>query len=728
MAWFTGWKRRPVWTIAAAVFCLFWLVSSRYTGPAYLSDEIGYLGHAALLAGYVIDGASSWHAGYSLLLAPLFRVFSEPGQIWQAVMALNAAMWAASFLMLMHMVARFFPDHTTSRRILAVAVAAAYPTWLTMSGYAFPTTAIVLVFMISVITAVNVNLQHPWSVIPHSLAVGFLYWVHPTGLAVAAASTLTLAIVTFRKTQFVSLSVHIALVTILIVVYSQGLHPWLLDVGTAPGFPSNEHYQSYASVLPHFARPEFWFRTAVAALGQLSYLTIGSFGLAVFGFVQFVRLAREHLQGTSSKDVRGDGAIGYTSLFVLLSIVGVIFMGSAGFSASDSTPRVDQWIYGRYDEGVLLPFLAIGFLADSRRRWLPLLAGGLLACGALLAVTTAPVKTSNLVTTISFWPQYLVEAPNYLLWMAVGALGVFVFQVARQEGRVGKTVALSLLIGACVLSDLNGQLHHDYKLEMNEPTGFVGIVRESFEPGSCVGFNPEMSADAVLFQRQRFQLHLFYLYDYAYQRMYVGDWLKTCDGPLLTYDVDELRDIPGVVLLGQEVRSGLYVVAKDRDEGFLIPTEALTERTFYRADGWSLRQDLYCYGQSLTRLPSQVGSFRDSTVVSTGRAGFLVYGPNVAMSAGEYRLVVSGSAPVVASAFVDVVSGVGNEQHARSALSATTGDATGVLASGHVFLDRDVVDLEVRVYVGSDDAVRLTGYELVPADSAPASSPQRAVE
>ena len=47
------------WLVAGVVFLVFRLVSSIYGGPTYLSDEIGYLGHAALLAGYTIDGASS---------------------------------------------------------------------------------------------------------------------------------------------------------------------------------------------------------------------------------------------------------------------------------------------------------------------------------------------------------------------------------------------------------------------------------------------------------------------------------------------------------------------------------------------------------------------------------------------------------------------------------------------------------------------------------------------
>ena len=60
----------------------------------------------------------------------------------------------------------------------------------------------------------------------------------------------------------------------------------------------------------------------------------------------------------------------------------------------------------------------------------------------------------------------------------------------------------------------------------------------------------------------------------------------------------------------------------------------------------------------------------------------------------------------------------GNVQHAKFALTPTAEGETGVLASGRVSLDEEVVSFEVRVYVGAEDEVRLDGYELVRIDAA----------
>ncbi len=109
---------------------------------------------------------------------------------------------------------------------------------------------------------------------------------------------------------------------------------------------------------------------------------------------------------------------------------------------------------------------------------------------------------------------------------------------------------------------------------------------------------------------------------------------------------------------------------------------------------------------------------RRGACIRRGAGGFS-YGPYVRMNAGEYTLIVTGAATAVSSAWVDVTSGLGRVQHARFALSPTGGLA-GVLASGTVVLDEDVTYLEVRVYVGPEDDVRLDGFELVPVSGTPA--------
>lgn len=130
-----------------AVFLIYFIFSLQYKIPMYLSDETAYMTKAAAIAGYPTDMASSWYAGYPLLLAPLFWIFSDPFVIWKGVMFLNALMFGASFAILFYLMVYIFPDKSIKQILTAVAVSALYPAFISMSGYSFATPGFILCFM-----------------------------------------------------------------------------------------------------------------------------------------------------------------------------------------------------------------------------------------------------------------------------------------------------------------------------------------------------------------------------------------------------------------------------------------------------------------------------------------------------------------------------------------------------------------------------------------------------
>jgi hypothetical protein len=113
---------------------------------------------------------------------------------------------------------------------------------------------------------------------------------------------------------------------------------------------------------------------------------------------------------------------------------------------------------------------------------------------------------------------------------------------------------------------------------------------------------------------------------------------------------------------------------------------------------------------------SLVGALQEGRLVSSGRAGFLHFGPYVPMVAGHYKLLVRGKGNMTSSAWVDVVSGRGSIEYGKFALARTAHEG-GVLAEGLIQLDAPVEDIEIRVYVGAEDDVSLEGYELVPVET-----------
>ncbi|MBV2206365.1 MAG: hypothetical protein KUL87_13155, partial [Pseudomonas sp.] len=113
------------------------------------------------------------------------------------------------------------------------------------------------------------------------------------------------------------------------------------------------------------------------------------------------------------------------------------------------------------------------------------------------------------------------------------------------------------------------------------------------------------------------------------------------------------------------------------------------------------------HGAALASLNSLVG-YRDTEGArSLGEEGFLLYGPYREAPAGRYRLQVFGTAQQARTAWVDVAARVGSVRYAQFALRPR-GD---VLVDEVVHLPRSERDLEVRVYVGAGDVLRVTGYE-----------------
>jgi len=108
---------------------------------------------------------------------------------------------------------------------------------------------------------------------------------------------------------------------------------------------------------------------------------------------------------------------------------------------------------------------------------------------------------------------------------------------------------------------------------------------------------------------------------------------------------------------------------------------------------------------------TRTGMQKNGELLTTGKNGFLLFGPYVRMKAGRYRLHISGFGKAGPSAWADVVSDYGKSVHARFSLVP---NKRGTVVEGDVVLKEDVENIEVRVYVGEDDRLTLTGYQLVP--------------
>jgi len=559
----------PEWIISISVFFIFWLVNRSYTGPTVLNDEIGYLANAALIAGYIIDGASSYHAGYSFFLAPLFLLFSEPSQIWQAAMVLNAFIWAVSFLLLGRILKTILPEYNREQLFIALFISALYPTWITMSGYVFTTTAFVFVYLLSVLTFLIWKPDKYWTIIPHAFAVGYLYWIHPIGLAVCVASFIIVALVSLREKSYASLLLNFIAVLILIILYREVVDNWLVMLATPEDFiPLYRHYPESERIIGRLFVFDFWLEAAAKAAGQISYLIISSLGFILFGFISSIKKAMQLKTNNTGSNLITPSLY----IYLALSLMGVIAMSVMFLSVGGST-RIDQWIYGRYAEMVVLPLISLGYLSIWNKKVLLIAAIFTIATGLLLN-QIVDLEIINLsITTVAFWPQYMILDNNYFYWMLAGALIMVLLGLVRDHSKLAHILVIVIILVIFLFSSvIQGFIHHFRISAHGTPSEFVEIIRSSYPPGTCVGFDPkEFGHIRDDPRRQKYHLYLFHLHDYKYRRVSPEGWLNKCDGPYLTFDVDGLDQHEGVKLIGQELLSSLYMLIKNDETNITIP-------------------------------------------------------------------------------------------------------------------------------------------------------------
>ena len=142
--------------------------------PVVFADELGYLGNARYLAGAAhlpdLSGAAFYHFGYSIFLIPAFLLFSDPVQVYRAIMVINAFLISSLYFSL------FYILHTVLGKekkvsIVISFVTCLYPAFLLQSNIAWAENAFIPFYGLT-IAGVGILLNH--KSYPAAVLFGFL--------------------------------------------------------------------------------------------------------------------------------------------------------------------------------------------------------------------------------------------------------------------------------------------------------------------------------------------------------------------------------------------------------------------------------------------------------------------------------------------------------------------------------------------------------------------------
>jgi glycosyltransferase involved in cell wall biosynthesis len=122
--------------------------------------------------------------------------------------------------------------------------------------------------------------------------------------------------------------------------------------------------------------------------------------------------------------------------------------------------------------------------------------------------------------------------------------------------------------------------------------------------------------------------------------------------------------------------------------------------------------DMHRFWGGDSRLCSQVGKRLGRDIVSTGKAGYLIYGPYIPLGEGQYQVVIRGSLGEdgAGAARIEVAIDQGTRILAQSGL--TKFGENDCLFSLPLSLDEPCTDLEVRVWVDGQSKLTISMLEI----------------
>ena len=693
-------RRSLPWLVLALVILVVVLVGiGRYGGPAYRSDEIGYLSKAAAIAGLHNSLASSWHGGYPLLLSPFFRLAGTVEGAWPAVILVNglAVLVALGCYWRCLRTTGLCSREVGFRLILLGLLFLGTTAYI---GWAFTNC---LMMALVALLALLLSARHSSlaSAGAIGLVAGYGVWVHPTGVflvfAAAIASLVRADPGAGRRQAVLILAVGL----LMAVTYARLVHPWISTLqGGVEG-----HYEGQIRGYLEQLRDQPLATLTILAVGFVNGWATSS--IATLGYLAAALLALPNVLRT-----RRHSRLAPVLLFLLLTWLAlVVFSAFLALSNPDDFPGA---FFQRYTQpllpGVLIFGLALSpptlrgrlpaLLLSAVPILLALLAAiflrtydesfsvvdGLSAATIFLADGDARVMlATGLVATalvqLGGWRAYLLVAGSlwFVGWQGMDRIHRKVLaSYSRIPALTRATRTLSRAgLQPCVHVVRTPLTPSEHTQTLNY---YLSGQKIAFVDAETLG---STTCDVILRPGDS-EAH-------DHSRLY-SNTQPICRPMILdTFSTYVLEDCSN----GAYRASGVHVSLLDVDRDLIDldralrlspPGYRLVYATHTSAMGSNVRSPSLRPG-SLSRAPGPVPFEEDQS---------LLYGAYLDLGPGRYRAVFDGLTLQEGSLTIDVLSGKGKRVHSTGTVGAARGPA-----SIDFTLSEPVKDLEVRLLSAS---------------------------
>lgn len=420
--------------------------------PLIFADEAGYIGNARYLAGGLpikMLKSGAYYPGYSVLLTPVFWLGLSAPQSYRAILILNGLLISSAFVSLVYWIRWVLGDKSWHAYAIAL-VASLYPTFFVQPGFAMSESAVfALTAALPLVAYRFVAQKRVATAIALAALTAFLYAIHPRFVGTVGTLAVGLGVLAVQRVVTWRVALSAWLVLALGVAGAKALSAFVTAANQGGSFEASNRIAALAT------GPGFLSLT-LEALGQFWYLEVGTAGFVLIGVIALGRMLVA--RPTSPRMASPEWVtVAFTALTTILA-----FGVSCAFMSEPQ--RVDHYIYGRYNEGVLAPVLVTGIWAVVRlgKSWRQhAAAAAFVSAGTVLIAVVlywargeAWSEHANLANILALIPYMKLVSGLKLVTISVVACAIYVLVslAARWRSWLGLSLLGAVFLAAAVLS------------------------------------------------------------------------------------------------------------------------------------------------------------------------------------------------------------------------------------------------------------------------------------
>ncbi len=373
--------------VLLTVFASLIIISSvTNLGPVYLSDEVHYAAKAAHLAGQNNLLSSSWHAGYSLTLVPIFKLFGIQQTTWLAIAIFNLILLLGS-IGFWYSTLQHVGISKTQSLLLSISSLVCFSVWgFTAWMFVNPWMQLIIAMMCR------------WLLIKHfyrqlfaiTLTSSFAYWLHPTGLLIAGCAWLVVIAnlaSSKHKRQLKSIGSTLLglFITGSLILLYQAIHS---KINISMGGDGGHYGKQISSYLFEFQQDttQTLAEVSTALINGIANLSIATYGYGVLFFAGLAGVKR--IETTEARQSQ-------LKIFVFIATTTVALLLFSSLLSINEAGQYQHMLHQRYFAPMIQALWILGlsqWLHHEKRGNLPL----------RLSVTISPVLGALIIGSV-FW-------------------------------------------------------------------------------------------------------------------------------------------------------------------------------------------------------------------------------------------------------------------------------------------------------------------------------------